>query len=85
MCSKDLPTKYTRFSLRINYIAAFKLNLSQEIYREYCKRTLKIHLTVFEEYSFKTSYPELIGNIEVLVNDLLKLLVKSYIKYNIKK
>lgn len=35
MCSKGLPTKYTRLSLRINYLTALKLNVSQETYREY--------------------------------------------------
>lgn len=55
LCSKGLPTKYTRFSLRINYITAFKLNISQEIYGEYYKRILKIHLTVCKEYPPNTS------------------------------
>lgn len=46
MCSKGLPTQYTRLSLRINYLTALKLNVSQENYREYFNRTLKIHLIV---------------------------------------
>lgn len=47
---KGLPTKYTIFLLIINYLTAFKLNISQEIYREYFKRTLKTYLIVFKEY-----------------------------------